>query len=67
LLLLLKKKLYLSSKSLNYVKKFQITCKKVISETWKRENDRSISRSVNCTKGLWQTIKKVIRELLKNK
>jgi hypothetical protein len=28
-----------SSKTLNYIKKYQIIYKKVISEAWKREND----------------------------
>jgi hypothetical protein len=48
----------LSSKTLNYVKKYHIAYKKVISEAQKRENDRIISRAVNHTKALWQIIKK---------
>jgi hypothetical protein len=49
LLRLLKKNIYLSSKTLNYIKKYQITYK-VISEARKRENDQIISKSINHTK-----------------
>jgi hypothetical protein len=67
LLRLLKKTMSLSSKTLNYIKKYQITCLKVISEARKRENDIIISRFINHTKTLWQIIKKGIMELSKNK
>jgi hypothetical protein len=47
----------LSSKTMNYIKIYQTTYKKVISEEWRRENDRIISRSINHTKALRQLIK----------
>jgi hypothetical protein len=57
--ILLKKNISLSKKTLNYVKRiYQSMYKKVISEAQKRENSRSISRSVNHTKALWQIINK---------
>jgi hypothetical protein len=43
----------LSRKTQNYINKYQSLCKKIISEAWKRENYRTISRSMNHTKALW--------------
>jgi hypothetical protein len=58
LLRLLKKTMSMSSKTLNYIKKYQITYKKVISKARKWENNKFILRSANHTKALWQIIKK---------
>jgi hypothetical protein len=57
LLHLLYKKMSLSSKTMNYIKIYQTTYKKVTSETQRRENDRIISRSIIHTKASQQIIK----------
>jgi hypothetical protein len=66
LLSLLKKKMSLSSKTLNYIKKYQITYKKVISEAWKRiwQNYFKVNKPYQ---GIMANNKKWIRELSKNK
>jgi hypothetical protein len=56
----LQKKYLCLVKTMNYVKKYQATYKKVTSEIRKREYDHIISRSINNTKALWKIIKRRI-------
>jgi hypothetical protein len=55
----------MSSKTLNYIKKYQINYKKVISKARKRENDKIILRSENPYKGVMANSKKGIWDLKK--
>jgi hypothetical protein len=61
----LKKKLILPRHSLNYIKKYKKMYKKVLADARKRENDRFILKSTNCSKALWQIINKESGNALK--
>jgi len=56
----LKRRFNLSREAQAYIKKYQITYKKVLKETKKRENDRLIGKASNKTKKIWQLINKQI-------
>jgi hypothetical protein len=56
----LRRKFNLSKKAQAYIKKYQITYKKVLEEAKKRHYDRLIEKAPNKTKKIWQLINKQI-------